>query len=379
MAGELLRRQLAEGLWRGGVLTDPRWRQAFADVPREVFLRRFFVPEGPGWAATTAEERLDHVYADRVMVTQLDDDPQAWDRARRDGPVPGTPTSSSSMPTIMAVMLEELRVADDDRVLEIGTGTGYNAALLCHRLGAERVVTVDIDPDLVTTARAALTDVGYEPICAAHDGALGYPPRAPYDRVLGTCSVSRIPLPWLEQTRPGGQIITTLHRPIGAGLVRIVAGPDGTGQGRVLPPDGRFMPLRADRLTDPLAVLDERAGEAAVRSETSLPVSTVVSPSSPFEFFAGLVLTDVTPVHPPDGNATYLVHPDGSWAHHRQSGGGFTVEQGGPRRLWDAVERAHADWQDLGKPGRADFGVTVTPDRQEFWLGSPDGPRRWAF
>ena len=75
------------------------------------------------------------------------------------------------MPGIMAVMLEALQVSDGHRVLEIGTGTGYNAALLCHRLGAGRVSTVDIDESLSETARESLASCGYHPTCVAADGA----------------------------------------------------------------------------------------------------------------------------------------------------------------------------------------------------------------
>ncbi|QWF79943.1 ATP-grasp peptide maturase system methyltransferase [Amycolatopsis sp. CA-230715] len=359
------RRRLVDSLREDGALSDPRWVQAFRAVPRQLFLPRFFVADGDRWAAVQAGDDgwLDHVYRDRVLVTQLDDSPERWEVARAEGPVIGVPTCSSSMPSIMAIMLEELRVREGDRVLEIGTGTGYNAALLCARLGDANVSTVDIDPALVSSARAALRAVGYAPACQASDGALGLPAEAPFDRVLCTCAVSPIPPAWLAQTRPGGLVVTTLHRPIGAGLVRLVAGEGARGEGRVLARDGRFMPMRAHR--KPASLPAARESEART---TSLPVSEVTDPSSPFEFFAGLALAGVTPRH--DAGSVTFTHPDGSWATRT----GNTVDQGGPRRLWDDVERAREEWKALGKPTRRRFGVTVSPRRQSFWLDRPDGP-----
>jgi methyltransferase of ATP-grasp peptide maturase system len=368
------RGRMVRALVREGLLTDERWRAAFADVPRHRFLPRFFRPVAPnGWAPVDHTERdwLAQIYSNRVLVTQLDGDPARWEEALRGGETHGVPTSSSSMPGIMAVMLDALEVADGQRVLEIGTGTGYNAALLCHRLGADHVSTVDIDAAIVAEARAYLTACGYHPTCVAADGAEGYPPNAPYDRVLGTCSVSTVPLAWLDQTRPGGLVVTTLNRPLGAGLVQLVAGEGPCGRGRVLADDGRFMPLRAHRVPLDGALVEELATASGTTRHTTLAMATVANPASPFEFYAGLTLPGATPV-----DATLLVHPDGSWA--RQSTDGL-ITQGGPRRLWDAAEQAYRQWCDLDRPRRARFGITVDPHTQELWLDTPDSRHRWPL
>ncbi|MBK1784246.1 ATP-grasp peptide maturase system methyltransferase [Prauserella cavernicola] len=371
------RRRLAERLRRDGTLTDPWWIDAFRRVPRHVFLPRYFVQRGRFWAAADRDDPgwLTTIYSDTVLVTQLDDDPERWTLARREGPVAGTPTSSSSMPSIMAVMLEELLVRDGDRVLEIGTGTGYNAALLCHRLGDASVSTVDIDPALTLAARATLAASGYAPECEVADGEKGFPPSAPFDRVLCTCSVSHIPPAWLEQTRPGGIVLTTLNRPIGAGLVRLVAGDGASGEGEVLARDGRFMPMRAHRHGDTPTLLRHRA-PAAIRRATALPLGTVLDPANPFEFFASLELPAVTAAIDPDGSDTcFLVHPDGSWASHRTERDEYVVEQGGVRRLWDGVESAHRRWRSLGSPARDRFTVSVRGRLQEIRFGD----QRWSL
>ncbi|GAB3911422.1 methyltransferase domain-containing protein [Kibdelosporangium lantanae] len=365
-----LRSRLVRALVRAGTLTDPRWRAAFLTVPRHAFLPRYFQQAAGRWFAVGRGDTdwLTQIYADRVLVTQLDGDSDRWAEARANGPVAGAPTCSSSMPTIMAVMLEALRVNDSDRVLEIGTGTGYNAALLCAGLGDQRVSTVDIDGTLAALAESQLAAAGFHPTCVVGDGADGYEDNAPYDRVLCTCAVPSIPLAWLAQTRPGGLVVTTLSRPIGAGLVRITAGDGPTGEGRVLADDGRFMPLRAaDRHTVTWPTAADLGSTRSARLTAG-----VISPASPFEFFAGLAAPDVR-VMATGNEVVLLAHPDGSWARHT----GAVVSQAGPRRLWDQIEDAYELWQALGEPGRARFGITVTPDQQELWLDEADSPYRW--
>jgi protein-L-isoaspartate(D-aspartate) O-methyltransferase len=349
-----LRAELADHLLGDGVLHDSKWLKAFRAVPRHEFLPRFYRQLHDGdWELVTAEhpDWLELVYADRVWVTQFDGD---------DTVTGGTPTCSSSMPTIMAIMLEALDVHRGQKVLEVGTGTGYNAALLCHAVGSGNVTTIDVDPHLSRRAREHLHANGFFPTCVTGDGALGHPDRAPYDRLLATCSVATVPPAWLEQTRPGGLVVTTLHRPIGAGLVQITSNGDGTGEGRVLIEDGRFMPLRAH--AHPPALAGEGPFE---RRTTKLPLDTVVDPTSPFEFFAGIALPGVV------AGRDWLAHADGSWVHHR----GSHVDQGGPRRLWDVVEEAVAEWHDLGKPRRHHFGITIGPDGQFLTLAE----QRWRL
>lgn len=367
-----LRHRLVDNLREHGHLHETAWIEAFRTVPRHVFLPRFFVRDGDRWAAVSRDDpgALETIYSQRVLATQLDDDPSRWETARRDGPVEGAVTSSSSEPAIMAIMLEELRVTDRCRVLEIGTGTGYNAALLCHRLGAGQVSTVDIDASLVADARTRLAECGYVPSCEAADGAEGFPAGVLFERVLCTASVNRIPPAWLAQTLPGGFVVTTLNRPLGAGLVRVTAGDGATGRGHVLARNGRFMPLRAHRREE--AALP--ASDDLTWRRTRLPIGAMFRERPDFEFFAGLALPDVSPVRDEDGRIG-LVHPDGSWVRQRERA---EIAQGGPRALWDLAERAYLEWCDLGKPASERFGVDIDGEHQEFWLDSPSG-RRWPL
>src|SRR3989440_8507888 len=122
---------LVRRLERGGTIWSPAVREAFLAVPRERFL--------PG-------RPLEQVYRDEAILTRRD--------------AGGAPTSSSSQPAMMALMLEQLRLEPGQRVLEIGAGTGYNAALLATIVGPRRVVSVELDPETAAEARDALE--GYE-------------------------------------------------------------------------------------------------------------------------------------------------------------------------------------------------------------------------
>jgi methyltransferase of ATP-grasp peptide maturase system len=369
-----LRGRMVDGLLAQDLLQDSRWRAAFEDVPRHTFVPWFFEQFADGsWTVITDDDPrwLSAVYDNRVLVTQLDGN-ESLRQSAVDGPVDGVPTCSSSMPTIMAIMLDALDVHNGQKVLEVGAGTGYNAALLCHRLGEHRVTTVDVDAAIAARAERNLTASGYHPTCVATDGAGGYPANAPYDRVLCTCSVSTIPLPWLEQTAPGGYVVTTLNRPIGAGLLKFTSTGGPSAHGRVLAEDGRFMPLRAHRGPRIGELISNVDTERVHRRHTDLTAGMLLRMSNRFEFFAGLALPQVVAWSAGSGEI-WLAHPDGSWASYLA----HKVAQGGPRKLWELAESAYSEWLDLGEPRRERFGVTVTPELQEFWLDEQDSPYRW--
>jgi protein-L-isoaspartate(D-aspartate) O-methyltransferase len=121
-------------------------------------------------------------------------------------------TSSSSQPAIMAIMLEQLDLQPGQRVLEIGAGSGFNAALMAYLVGDPALVTtVDIDDSLVEQARANLTEAGFggvSAVCA--DGGDGYRLHAPYDRVTLTVGAWDISPAWVEQLREGGILLLPL-------------------------------------------------------------------------------------------------------------------------------------------------------------------------
>jgi protein-L-isoaspartate(D-aspartate) O-methyltransferase len=124
----------------------------------------------------------------------------------------GAPVSSSSQPAMMAIMLEQLQPGDGDRVLEIGTGSGYNAAVMARLVGERgSVVTVDIDEDLVARARASLAAAGAgDVVVVCGDGGFGVPDHTPYDKIIVTAGAWDIAPAWLAQLRPGGRLVLPL-------------------------------------------------------------------------------------------------------------------------------------------------------------------------
>ena len=178
-----LRERLVADVQATSGIRDERIAAALRDVPRHLFL-----PHLPP----------EDAYLDDAIVTKRDAE--------------GQPISSSSQPAIMAIMLDQLDLAPGQRVLEIGAGTGYNAALLRHIVGPTgTVVSVDIQSNLVEAARVHLASAGYPDVTVvAADGAEGYPPGAPYDRVIATVGVSDLAPAWRHQTRPGARIVVPL-------------------------------------------------------------------------------------------------------------------------------------------------------------------------
>ena len=178
-----MRERLATRVLAAHRIGSDRVAAALHAVPRHLFL-----PEQPPETA----------YRDDAIVTKRDE--------------AGQPISSSSQPAIMAIMLDQLDLTPGLRVLEIGAGTGYNAALISHVVGPTgQVTSVDIDPDLVEAAREHLACAGFgEVVVACADGAWGYPERAPYDRIIATVGVSDLAPAWLGQADPQARIVVPL-------------------------------------------------------------------------------------------------------------------------------------------------------------------------
>ncbi|MFC7734076.1 methyltransferase domain-containing protein [Actinomadura keratinilytica] len=248
---EALNQQLIDELADAGVLSD-RWRPAFLAVPRHLFVPDvIWVDAGDGTPTARRREDdpaawLETAYADEPIGTQVDD-----------GTTPDTGrgllvTSSISKPSIVSRMLHYLQVEPDMRVLEIGTGTGWNAALLTHMAGGQNVTTVEIDAAIADRARKTLAEAGVSPTVVTGDGADGYPPGAPYDRVIATAAVQHVPYAWVEQTRPGGLILTPWATAFDEGaLVLLTVDEHGTAHGRFVDNTVAFMWLRAQRTPAP--------------------------------------------------------------------------------------------------------------------------------
>ena len=361
---------LVARLAASGALRTSRWITAFEQVRRHLFVPRFFVDPAhtvnwelvDGTAPDQRERWLDLVYRDNALVTQVGER--------------GTLLSSSSQPSLMARMLEALDFAGGERVLEIGTGTGYNAALLCAGLGSELVTSVDIDAGLVSAAQDRLRELGYAPTLAVGDGADGYPDGAPYDRIIATCSLPRVPAAWIGQVVPGGRILVNLYRELGGGALALLKVSGEEASGHFASFFGGFMPTRtttAVPMDDAFGLVAAHQGEPGERRQAVLAASELSNDA--FDMLAALVLPGVHWIGlmpPGEAHQTWLVGDDGSWACQE----GPDVRQGGPRRLWDQLETLHGEWSARGRPGREEFGLTVTASGEHrIWVtGDPDWP-----
>lgn len=349
-----LRRELVIALTNDGTLTDDRWRDAFLAVPRHVLVPTYYQANEQIDGEADRDRWLRLVYSDTTLITQ-----------RR----PDAITSSGTMPSLVAMMVQALEVEDGQRVLQVGTGTGYTAALLCERLGAAQVTSIDVDHDLTTAARQRLRHCGYHPIVITADGTHGDPHRASYDRIIVTFAVTSVPTAWIDQTRAGGIIVA----PVFSGLAKLTVTGQGTAQGPFVG-TGYFMRHR------PNPNISTGGRSVALTDGPRWPKRTTDLPSrvyydNDFRFFLDFTMPRLAPGHR-NGDLDNLTisAPDGSQAHVTSED---ELTQSGPRRLWDDIETIHQTWRVLDSPPRERFGLTVTPQRQTIWLDTPDSNRRW--
>ena len=202
------REEMVAYLVRDGFVHSPAVERAFRAVPRERFVEA---------------DRQASAYADTPL------------------PIPRGQTISA--PSMIAIMLEEADLREGMKVLDVGTGSGYNAALLAEIVGAANVVSIERHPDLLAFATENLRAAGYDVVLAAGDGTLGYEPLAPYDRIVVTAGAPRLAKPWIRQTKIGGRIIAPIGR---STFSQILVTATKTGEDKVVTREGTpcaFVPL----------------------------------------------------------------------------------------------------------------------------------------
>ncbi|HEX4746093.1 MAG TPA: protein-L-isoaspartate(D-aspartate) O-methyltransferase [Gaiellaceae bacterium] len=160
-----------------------------------------------------------------------------------DGALPIGYDQTISQPFVVATICSLLSLEGDERVLDIGTGSGYQAAVLAE-LAAE-VVTIERIPELAETARAALAEAGYEDVeVVVGDGSLGLPERAPFDAIAVAAAAPTVPPALYEQLVTGGRIVVPRGTRWGQELVLVVRTDEGPVERRSIP--CRFVPLLGD-------------------------------------------------------------------------------------------------------------------------------------
>lgn len=333
---------LALSLRESGAITTEAVHRAFAHVRREAFVPECWVRDAHGarvylshFGDDTAEQAwLEAVYSDNSLVTKLDSK--------------GVAVSSSSQPTVMARMLEALDARPGHEVLEIGTGTGYNTALLCELVGADHIVSVDIDPDFVDAARGRLKAEGYRPRLAAGDGRIA-DLGGPWDRIIATCETSTVPPEWVRRCKSGAVIVVN----IGYGTARLTIAADGTATGRFLEGFSAFMPARGEAgAADPglridvdgLAALDGRGAAVPQRIHTEA-----------FQVLLKAIRPDLTQLRLGEDESAF-----GDGAGRRLLVDGEVLR--GDLDLWDEITAAYDRWKVWGHPSLHDLTVSVTAD-----------------
>ncbi|WET76870.1 protein-L-isoaspartate(D-aspartate) O-methyltransferase [Amycolatopsis sp. QT-25] len=342
-------------------------------VPREDFIpARVWVKRRPVDRSADPVDWMNAVYSDTAIVTQYDDGRIEWPD------VGDYPTCSASQPSVVAKMLKELRVEEGHSVLEIGAGTGFNAALLRQIVGSSgRVTTMEVDRDLATWAEGSLlaSDCG-DVSLIPQDATFGWEKNAPYDRIIATAAVhlGRVPYAWVEQTTPGGFILAPVRTDMTGGpLVRFTVHGDGTATGRTLPMGVVFMESRSQRSPDVPDHLPEWDHGPVIESEAAiLPWSLLDDPSARWALAVAMPGCRAG-VQDPDPRGTRQVWfrdpVTHSWASVREVRmGECTVRQSGVRRLWDEAQAAYRWWRSKGDPHITTWTWTITPDNQSITL-----------
>jgi protein-L-isoaspartate(D-aspartate) O-methyltransferase len=207
---------LVSRLRAAGAITTPGVECAFRVVPRHLFLSA----GKRAWA-----------YEDSAIL--IKDDPR------------GTPISALSHPVIIAMMLEALDVVEGQNVLEVGTGSGYNTALLAELVGPTgAVLSMELETDLADLARQRLAEFGYRHVdVVVGDGAYGAESRSPYDRIVVTAGAKEVTGAWSAQLAPHGRLVVPLVDAFGAGVIMACTKKrDGLDRREIVP--CRFLPMR---------------------------------------------------------------------------------------------------------------------------------------
>lgn len=392
---------MVKSLDMSGHLPTDRLRVAFAAVDRAAFIAERV------WFGGDPDEGRDDAAVDRAVdpdtwvravydphmpiVTQWDDGAVVWPEVGR------RPTSSCSAPTAVAHMLTALDPKPGDNVLEIGTGTGYNAALLGEVVGRRgEVTTVEVDVSVAFAARERLIDTGYEGSrgaglanvrTLARDGATPISTALPWDRVIATAAVpvGRFPYTWVRQARPSAVILAPMCTDLMAGpLVRFVVGDDGVARGHAVPDVSvGFMKLRGERGgTARLNAVPWDDGTAR-RIDVDL-VAPFMNPAWLLAIGLGMPTCRYN-IWPADERSPHqlLIIQDAvtmAWAsvHGPDAGGGFEVRQGGPRQLADELS-AVLGWfaaqcgDDGEPPSWPEWLWEVGPNHQTVALQMDDG------
>jgi len=359
-------------------ITSQQVLQAFARVPRHSFVQAYYErqAEQDTWVqkvATDTEEWYQRIYSNRSFVTLVD-------------PV-GRSMSSSSQPCAMAQMLSVLDVHPGQRILEIGTGTGYNAAMLACLTGdPSLVITIDIEARITEQAQKALSATGYGAITVlTGDRREGYAPGAPYDRIIATASTPTVPVSWKEQLSHEGILVAVLQPGIamGGGVLQAIKHEEHL-LGQLLY-EVTFMPLHDEQF--------EQLPSRVPHINMHIPVMEIFSfadhlfdpkviwtPSFQFFLYATYPkLQIVEQQREPSDRHIYTLffdekEPDNYISFFKDQDT-HKVEMRGKkaRALWTQLIRAYTLWNNVGQPAITTYHFEMDREEQWYFLQGDDG------
>jgi protein-L-isoaspartate(D-aspartate) O-methyltransferase len=342
-----------------GAIRSAAVERAFRTVERHRLLETFYYRTSEGRTAIQHDPgnpRRDHlelIYADTALVTRH---------------IAGLPASSTSQASLVARMLEILDLAEGRKILEVGAGTGYNAALMAEIVGDQRsVVTTDVLEDVVDQTGRLLADAGYPRIrVLLRDGFEGVPDQAPFDRIVATVGCSDLSPHWADQLADGGAMLVPLEHASGHPLV-LVRKDNGALGGRMVLPAG-FMSVRGPLHIEGLWARGVVAADPAelVCEPDSGPRFAARPPDEPaglskdetdFLFFLGLQDRRACwamqgPALSDDLDGWAALAPDGIWWWKDAS-------------LARELDHRYRDWDARGRPAIADYQVSFLPIQQD--------------
>jgi protein-L-isoaspartate(D-aspartate) O-methyltransferase len=377
---EPARQLLVATLRKRGIIQSERVAQAFLEVPREAFVPSFYEQEkGPRWIRQTPdmyeENRwIEKIYQDKPLVLLSSEKNQA--------------ISSSSAPTVMALMLEALQIEPGMRVLEIGTGSGYNAALSAFLVGNPNLVTtIELERNLAAQAERALHESIGDIMIQMGDGRLGVARYAPYDRIISTASSPSLPRSWFDQLAPHGRLVMDLQGTLNqSGFLIVQKSADGsTATGTFSEQYLHFMPLRTEEQDiSPFSSLLQN--DVTQEITLAMPALSEILFDETFHWFLqwqhpGMTLSRGTIKQGGPGDQRIITLIDAQretilQLTEIQNGQWFARQRGG-RGLWLRIERAYTEWRLLGKPARSDYSVEIDGEKAELLLSSSQ--KRYAL
>lgn len=375
-----------------GVLRDPAVRSALLEVRREELLPSAYVRRNPPGEQPGVWQLLDGAHPDDraewlgvlyggASVRVQHDGESLFGRAR--GMVTGGRiTGVTSVVAMVVDTLQSLRLQRGLSYLELGTGAGIAAALVCHIVGADAVTTVESDAHLADAARSGLAALGYRPHVVVADGRGGCPGRAPYDRIAATFAVPYLPVAWLDQLADDGLLLATVT----------TTSPSWPAQAVVRRRGGRINATLVGQSSGhrPIHGYEWMSTHGLrVGAPPGCSRASTVAPPGMQEYGFWLALSHLVPGLLRDFTAEHLTlfaPLEESWivARPDSTGGNTVIDCGGPRDIWTEVEDVHARWVRAGRPH--EYRIEVAADgsqhitagtvthRLEWQLPAPPAP-----